>query len=182
MKLKDLHKITKMHPTAFENAQKFYDKYIKGKFDNNAVVLEFGSYDVNGTLKPIFISHKYTGLDMEQGPNVDIVANSHSVPLDNASVDVIISSSNFEHDDQFWVTFLEMCRLIKEGGYIYICAPSTGMYHGYPGDCWRFYADSWKALEKWAKQNNQNISLVESYIDPRDHWKDSIGIFIKNQA
>jgi SAM-dependent methyltransferase len=169
-----------MHQSAFENARIFYDKYIKGNFGSEATVVEFGSYDVNGTLKPIFSSHKYVGIDMFAGPNVDIVSNSHSVPLEDASVDVILSSSNFEHDDQFWTTILEMCRLIKPGGYIYICAPSAGPYHGHPGDCWRFYADSWKALEKWSIQNKYNITLVESYICQKDGWKDSIGIYKMN--
>jgi SAM-dependent methyltransferase len=168
-----------MHPTAFDNATKFFAKYIDGKFGPEANVLEFGSYDCNGTLKPIFQNFKYRGLDMSEGPNVDIVANAHDVPLESQSIDIIVSSSNFEHDDQFWVTFLEMCRLLRPGGYIYICAPSTGMYHGFPGDCWRFYADSWKALEKWAVQNKFDISLVESYIDASGYWQDSVGIYLK---
>jgi hypothetical protein len=81
-----------------------------------------------------------------------------------------------------------MCRVLKPGGYMYVQAPSNGPYHGWPGDNWRFYIDSWKALEKWGKKLGYDIELVEHYIDettpappsegPR-FWNDSIGIYRK---
>jgi hypothetical protein len=79
------------------------------------------------------------------------------------------------------MTFLEMCRILKPGGFIYINAPSAGPYHGHPGDCWRFYKDSWKALQKWANENSYQLELVQTYIDPRlkEVWHDSVGIFKK---
>jgi SAM-dependent methyltransferase len=167
-----------MHPTAFDNCVKFYNTYLKNHPETTKVV-DFGSYDVNGTLRPIFEKMNYTGIDMSEGPNVDVVTNNQSTPFENNSFDVVTSSSNFEHDDCFWVTFLEMCRIVKSGGYIYINAPSAGIYHGFPGDCWRFYADSWKALEKWANKNSYDIELVESYVDSGTFWCDSVGIFKK---
>jgi hypothetical protein len=72
-----------------------------------------------------------------------------------------------------------MCRVIKSGGYIYLNAPSSGPYHGHPGDNWRFYKDSWSCLAKWGVMNNYEIELVESYIDESEAWKDSVGIFKK---
>lgn len=172
-----------MHPSAYENALKFYTKYVECLVKSKQVeVIDFGSYDVNGTLKPIFKNCIYKGLDMSAGPNVDIVSTGDKIPLEDNSIDVATSSSNFEHDDCFWQTFLEMCRVVKSGGYIYINAPSSGPHHGYPGDCWRFYADSWKALEKWAIKNGFAITLIETYIDNTGLWKDSVGIFLKNDS
>lgn len=167
-----------MHTTAQQNAQKFYDKYCQHDIENKTI-LDVGSYDLNGTLKPMFQKGKYTGLDMAEGPNVDIVAPSSKMPIENESFDIILSTSCFEHDDFFWLTFLEMCRVLKKDGLIYINAPSSGPYHGHPGDNWRFYKDSWISLEKWGKMNNYNIELIESYIDNSGEWKDSIGIFKK---
>lgn len=169
-----------MHPSAYLHAQKFYEKYCTDGIEHKSI-LDVGSYDVNGTLRPIFAFGKYFGLDMACGPNVDIVAESHNIPLDDNSFDIVVSSSCFEHDDMFWVTFLEMCRVVKSGGYIYIQAPSSGPYHAHPVDNWRFYKDSWAALARWAIKNNYNIQLVESYIDNNasDGWHDSIGIFRK---
>lgn len=167
-----------MHPSAYMFATQFYNTYCTGLVDT-ATIVDFGSYDVNGTLKPIFGKHKYIGIDMSEGPNVDIVCDNSKTPFENNTVDVVVSSSCFEHDDCFWETFLEMCRIIKEGGYIYINAPSAGDYHGYPGDCWRFYKDSWSALAKWANKNGYIIELVYSHVEPTGHWKDSMGVFQK---
>lgn len=173
-----------MHNTALINAQKFYTKYCIKNIDKK-IVVDIGSYDVNGTLKPIFTKAKqYIGIDQQSGPNVDIVCSSHNIPLEDNYTDIIISSSCFEHDNMFWITFLEMCRIVKPEGYIYINAPSNGPYHAYPVDNWRFYLDSWTALKEWAEYNLYNIELIESYIDKetsscRAKWQDSVGIFQK---
>ena len=169
-----------MHNSAYKNTEKFYYKYCVEKIENKKI-LDVGSYSVNGNVRPIFERGQYIGVDMEMGPNVDVVANANNLPFEKNSFDIIVSISCFEHDDMFWVTFLEMCRVLNEGGYMYINAPSNGPYHGYPGDNWRFYADSWKALEKWGIKNNYNINLTESYISEaeEDGWKDSVGIFQK---
>jgi hypothetical protein len=176
-----------MHHSAYVNAEKFYHKYCEKNIENKKI-LDVGSYDVNGTMKPIFEKGQYVGLDMEAGPNVDIVRVSHDIPFEKDEFDIVISSSCFEHDDMFWISFQEMCRVLKPGGYMYVQAPSNGPYHGWPGDNWRFYIDSWKALEKWGKKLGFDIELVEHYIDdttphhPNEGfrlWNDSIGIYRK---
>ena len=179
-----------MHYSAYVNAQKFYEKYCYENIQNKKI-LDVGSYDVNGTMKPIFEQGQYIGLDMEKGPNVDIVGKSHEIPFIDNFFDIVISSSCFEHDDMFWVSFKEMCRVLKSGGYMYIQAPQNGPYHGWPGDNWRFYADSWRALEKWGKSLGYEVELVESYIDEKTPspeyegnriWNDSIGIYRKKPS
>jgi len=175
-----------MHYSAYVNAEKFALKYYPNL--ENKKILDVGSYDVNGTLKPIFERGIYTGLDMEAGPNVDVVSDAHNIPFENEHFDIVTSSSCFEHDDMFWVTFLEMCRVVKPGGYLYVQAPSNGPYHGWPGDNWRFYIDSWKALEKWGKREGYDIDLIEHYIDETTPappyegdriWDDSVAIYRK---
>lgn len=166
-----------MHVTAYQNAAKFVKTYVDLSKKMDLTVVDIGSYDVNGTMKPLFPGVRYIGVDQSPGPNVDVVASADKVPLDAQTADVVVSSSCFEHDVSFWETFLEMVRIAKPNGYIYICAPSAGPYHGYPGDCWRFYKDSWKALATWGTKKGYNVSLVESYIDTSGNWKDSVGIF-----
>lgn len=171
-----------MHNTAFNNAKLFYEEYCSDNIENK-IVLDIGSMDFNGSLKPIFAkAKKYIGLDQYHGNNVDLVGSSHQIPLPNDFADIIVCSSCFEHDNMFWVSFLEICRVIKTLGY-YINAPSNGPYHAYPVDNWRFYLDSWKALKEWANYNNYNVELLKSYIDPTKSscgdWNDSVGIFKK---
>jgi len=168
-----------MHTSAYQNLQYFYTRYCK-HLTTESIVLDFGSYNVNGTARPIFAKHNYIGVDICEGPNVDLIFDNYKLDLPDNYADTIVSSSCFEHDGMFWLTFLEMCRLIKPSEYFYIQAPSEGHYHPYPNDCYRFYKDSWAALEKWGQRNNYNIKLVKGYIDTKDeHWKDSIGIFQK---
>jgi SAM-dependent methyltransferase len=178
-----------MHHSAYLNAKKFFEKYCNHNIKDKKI-LDVGSYDVNGTMKPIFENGIYIGLDMEEGPNVDVVGVSHDIPFKDNYFDIVISSSCFEHDDMFWVSFQEMCRVLKPGGLMYVQAPQNGPYHGWPGDNWRFYADSWKALEKWGKKIGFEIELIESYIDettpPAQHegnriWNDSVGIYKKKE-
>lgn len=175
-----------MHTTAYDNAQKFYDKYCKDNIQNKTI-LDIGSWDGgNGSLKNIFSLGKYIGLDIQKGPNVDIIGSSHDIPFRDNSFDIVVSSSCFEHDPMFWITFLEISRVIKPSGYIYVCAPSAGPYHPdkCPGDSWRFYPDSWFSLCLWSKKHQHNIELIETYIDkrynpPDEDWQDSVGIFKK---
>lgn len=176
-----------MHYSAYKNAERFYHAYCENNIENKKI-LDVGSYDTNGCMRPIFEKGNYLGVDMEPGPNVDVVANGHDLPFKDETFDIVISSSCFEHDDMFWETFSEMCRVAKKGGYIYVQAPSNGPYHGWPGDNWRFYIDSWLALERWGNKLGYDIELVERYIDETtpspDYegnrvWDDSIGIFRK---
>ena len=52
-----------MHYSAYANAEKFYHKYCEKNIENKKI-LDVGSYDVNGTMKPIFEKGQYVGLDM----------------------------------------------------------------------------------------------------------------------
>lgn len=168
-----------MHDSAYINALWFCIKYCTPI--ENKLILDIGSADVGGCLQPIFAEGKYIGLDLSPNFNVDICANSHHLPFKDESFDIIVTSSCFEHDPMFWVTFLEMCRVLKTGGMMYINAPSSGWYHGYPVDCYRFLQDAWSGLAQWGC-TKYSIKLVESYIDKDSpNWKDSVGIFQKEK-
>lgn len=171
-----------MHASAEKNYRNFLKKYIVPGHEM-VKILDIGSYDINGTLKPSSLEHipavEYVGLDMSAGPNVDVVSNSNNLPFNDNSFDLCISSSAFEHDEKFWLTFNEMVRVAKEGALIYVCAPSAGHYHGVPKDCWRFYEDSWGALADWS-----GVDLLESFVEKNgtDEWNDSVGIFRKRHS
>ena len=138
--------------------------------------------DVNGTLRSFApADSEYIGVDLQSGPGVDVVLpNPVWFPF-NMEFDLIVSTSCFEHDPMFWVTFKEMIKVLKPGGFIYLSAPSNGPYHGYPGDCWRFYPDAAKALETWSYLCGYPVTLVETFLVPprRDIWTDNVMIFGK---
>lgn len=169
-----------MHDSAKNIGKSFFDIYISHR---TRKILGVGSMDINGTLRedcPQDI--EYVGIDLAPGPGVDIVlSDQYSFPFRDTSFDMIVSTSCLEHDQMFWLTFSEMCRVLIPGGYIYINAPSNGIYHAYPHDCWRFYPDAGLALEAWANRSGQQIRLVESFTARQDAdiWNDFVSIFIK---
>lgn len=140
-------------------------------------VLDVGSQDVNGTYRGLFGSGvKYVGMDMWAGRNVDLVMDDPYVfPVGDREFELVISGQAFEHIEFFWLTFLEMCRVCS--GHIIVIAPSNGIVHRYPVDCWRFYPDSWKALERYARRMGYEVELLESGIHTGKEFNDSYGIY-----
>lgn len=166
-----------MHDTAMEIGSAFFDVYCS----NWKIVLELGSMDVNGSLRascPAGV--QYLGMDVEHGKSVDLIVKvGEQLPLRSDIADAIISSSQLEHDDFFWETFLEFARVVRPGGFIYINAPSNGVYHRYPNDNWRFYPDCGHVLARWARKHGHDIVLVESFVADKknDVWNDFVAIF-----
>jgi len=168
-----------LHDTAYAIGRSFFACYVQPE----AAILEIGSMNVNGGLRDFCpAGSSYTGVDFTPGPGVDLVVEQVAkLPFDPGAFDAVVSSSAFEHDAMFWVTFLEICRVVKEGGYIYINAPSKGDYHCHPIDAWRFFPDSGVALCTWARLNGYHMTLLESFITQNDAevWNDCVMIFGK---
>jgi hypothetical protein len=143
-------------------------------------VVDIGSMDVNGTYRHLFPECRYIGIDMEPGPGVDIVASEpYRYPLSSSTADLVVSGQAFEHMEFFWLGWLDMCRIVKRGGLIFLLAPSRGPEHRYPVDCWRFYPDGFRALAKWA-----GVELLEVSTDWAEDpdpgsapWGDTVGVF-----
>ena len=167
-----------MHDTSREIGNKFIELYCQADYQK---ILDIGSMNIGGSLKDYCPSTvEYTGVDIEAGEGVDIVLDDpYLFPFKEKSFDIIVTSSTFEHNQMFWLTFCEMSRVLKDGGYMYINAPSNGAFHQYPYDNWRFYPDAGVALEKWANRNGYQINIVESFISFRksDLWNDFVMIF-----
>jgi SAM-dependent methyltransferase len=172
-----------MHDTAMISGSLFGKVYGK----EGMKVLDVGGQDVNGSLrKPfeILLKINYTSLDIEEHSSVDVVMKPGDLfPFEDESFDLIISTSCFEHDPCFWMTFREMCRIIKKGGYIYVNAPSNGPYHGYPGDNWRFYSDAGQALAYWSGKTldgkSYPVRVEETFhvLPLKDQWIDFVTIW-----
>ena len=173
-----------MHLSSFEHMQDIANRFLVK--ESPISVLDIGSYDVNGSYKPIFQrgGNRYTGLDMVAGPNVDIVpASTYQFPLASNSFDLIVSGQTFEHTEFFWVTWLEMVRVTKPNGLIFLIAPSRGPEHRYPQDCWRFYPDGYRALAKIGKCELLEVSTDWTpHPDPDSSaWGDTVGVFKKSK-
>jgi SAM-dependent methyltransferase len=107
--------------------------------------LDVGSFNVNGCVRPFFTD--YIGVDMRQGPNVDMVMNAHHLEFPDATFDNVLCMEMLEHDDAFWVSVAELKRVLKPGGTLVITVPGIGFpKHDYPSDYWRFTAEALNVL------------------------------------
>jgi len=177
-----------MHQSSFEKMLSFRDAYLEGRQNEPLRILDLGSMDVNGSYKPIFDSTGwiYQGVDLSTGPNVDLVLqNPYSwKEIPSGSADVFVSGQAFEHIEFFWITILEVMRVLRTGGLCCIIAPAGGFEHRYPVDCWRFYPDGMRALARFARLTVLEVSTQwdpnpEYARDDSNRWHDSILICTK---
>ncbi len=171
-----------MHDSALRNGERFFATYVAQL--GPVTVVDIGAQDVNGSLKDVCPGNaRYVGVDFTAAKGVDIVlTDPYKLPFPSESLDVIVSSSCFEHSEMFWVLYLEILRTLKPSGLFYLNAPSNGEFHRFPVDCYRFYPDSGNALAKWAQMNGHNSIAIESYTSNqgRSQWNDYVCIFIKD--
>lgn len=173
-----------MHDTALIALQSLAVVYgFKG-----ASVVDIGGLNINGSARADFerLGMRYTVVDMEEHPSVDIVVKpGEPLPFATGSIDIILSTSCFEHDPVFWITFKEMTRIVNPStGIIYINAPAQGKYHSHPGDNWRFYQDAAQALAFWSgyEGNQYPVKVVETFhIFPKSaEWVDFVAIWSRH--
>ncbi len=173
-----------MHTTAMSNGKLFFVTYVAPLGDLS--VVDIGAQDVNGSLREVCpAAARYIGVDFAQGKGVDVVlTDPYKLPFETESVDVVVSSSCFEHSEMFWLVFAEILRILRPGGLFYLNVPSNGMFHRYPVDCWRFYPDSGHALVTWARRCGFRPTLLESFISHQEKelWNDFVAVFLKDEA
>jgi SAM-dependent methyltransferase len=171
-----------MQDTALEIGRAFLSIYGAP----NMAILDVGSQDLNGSLRTCAPpGATYVGVDVTPGPGVDVtLGDPHKLPFQDGRFDLIVSTSCLEHDPMFWLTFLEMARVTKPGGYIYINVPSNGQYHRFPTDNWRFYPDAGLGLQTWANREGLGVTLIESFVARRDNdsWNDTVLVFARGVA
>ncbi len=124
-------------------------------------VLEIGSYDVNGSVRMLF-KGEYTGIDREAGPGVDLVMDAGFMTFEDASFDVVVSTSQLEHDPTFWLTMRQVGRVLRIGGHFILTTHTTGFPPHNPPDFYRFLDDSWPVLMSMA-----GCDIVDSRSDPQ---------------
>ena len=174
-----------MHPSAKVYGEKFLEKYSPSVPANDKkVVVEVGAgVDIDRNIFNIKCGElglEYHAVDQLHSIDPEV---AYTLPMATESVDIVVSSSSFEHDDFFWITFLEIMRILKPHGLFYLNAPTNGAYHKYPVDNWRFYADSSNALVNWARKNRFPAVKLESFEGElmNDQWIDHVAVILKNE-
>lgn len=178
-----------MHKSSMLRMKCFVDNYVVG--GKGKKVLDIGSYDVCGSYKMLFsgIDIKYIGLDIERGPNVDIVMDELYSwdALQDEEFDYIISGQAFEHIEYPWLTIKEMYKKLKPDGIICVIAPNGLLEHKFPLDCYRYYADGMCAIAKWGGFEIIEVSVAgipdeKASIEWDDIWNDVCLVACKSKS
>lgn len=108
-------------------------------FDPPATVIEIGSRDVNGSIRPLFPTARYVGVDVMTGPKVDVVADGALVSLEVCGlaepVDVAVCCEVLEHAENWRAIVANMARLVRPGGAVVITAagPTRAPHSAFDG-------------------------------------------------
>lgn len=103
-------------------------------------VLEVGARNVTGAnLRQHFSNADYVGFDVRSGENVDVVGDAHRLSTYFAGqdkFDLILSTAVFEHLRMPWVAAVEIQKLLKVGGYVFVETHFSFSSHERP---WHFF-------------------------------------------
>lgn len=172
-----------MHSSSLVNMKKFVDKYMDVNISYK--ILDLGSQvvhgDINGSYRQYFEKPKWTyeGADLISGNNVDIVLQEpyRWKNIKSKTYDCVVCGQMFEHNEYFWLTMLEIKRILKSDGLCCIIAPSGGPEHKYPVDCYRFYPDGLKAVAKYVGMESLEVYAQwneDLYPDMDSEWRDCV--------
>ena len=142
-----------MHENSYKQMEKICKDFLN--INQSLDILDVGSCDVTGGIRspnhkvpqsyrPIFENSKwnYTGLDIQDGYNVDIVVDDlYEWKIPDNSYDVVISGQTLEHVKDTHKFIKSISKALKENGITIIIAPWTWQEHRFPVDCWRILPD-----------------------------------------
>ncbi|WP_449235885.1 class I SAM-dependent methyltransferase [Azospirillum doebereinerae] len=98
---------------------------------NGKRVLEIGSLDINGSIRQFFSNCEYTGLDLGEGPGVDVICSGEDFSAKSRHFDVVVSCEAMEHNVRYRETFLNMLRVLKGNGLMIMSCATLGRHrHG----------------------------------------------------
>lgn len=100
----------------WKGAAERYPRY----FNDPSTVIEFGSFNVNGSLREYFKCRCHVGIDWRPGPCVDIVSLAHEAPFPPPWFDTVASASLLEHDPYWDKSLAKMCAVMKPDGMLVV--------------------------------------------------------------
>jgi len=134
------------------NCLVFAVKHLSQKEVKGKKIIEIGSLNVNGSLRPVLESwqpDKYLGIDLQKGPGVDMVCRVEEMVevLGKESFDLVVATELLEHIKSWRLAISNIKNICKPGGTILITTRSIGFgYHGYPNDFWRYELKDMKKI------------------------------------
>jgi SAM-dependent methyltransferase len=138
-------------------------------------VLEVGSFNVNGSVRPILTGlqpAEYHGVDASAGDGVDQVLDCTALvdEFGAGSWDVVVSTEMLEHVEDWRACVRNLVQVLAPGGLLLVTTRSPGFpYHPFPGDYWRYTRVAVGRIV-----SNARLDAVEICDDP-----EAPGVFVK---
>lgn len=141
------------------------------RLPEDAKVMDLGSYDVNGSFKPLMRKGwQYLGVDRVCGPNVDaLTIDEYKLPCEAGAMDLIISSSCLQYVRNPFKMMESVYESLSPFGMVIVCAAATER----PGlislsenlcpngdiafDCWRILKDGMRELLEASRFNVERV-------------------------
>ena len=161
--------------------QQDFIKKVKTLFPDkfkNKMVIDFGSLDINGSNRQWFENCNYTGVDINEGKNVDYVSRCHDF-IDDNIYDVVISTEMLEHDMYWKKSLSNMLSLLSSGGLLIITCATTGRPEHGTKRSEPFTSPFTSQIDTWCDYyKNLTIEDVASVINPKQNFSE----YFENQT
>lgn len=143
-----------------KNIKKFKEPY-----------LEIGTrYSLTREIRKLFPNSEYIGIDMEDGPEVDVVldltkdVNIVDKVLNQKRFNTIFCLSVLEHCSNPFMMAQNITRLLNRNGVLYVSVPFSWEFHAYPSDYWRFTPEGIRILFPKIVFDLENSNMATSDI------------------
>ena len=138
--------------------------------------------DVGCGVKPYYpwfepYVREYVGVDLPGNPAADLEGSVESLPVDDASFDVVLCTQVLEHCDDPAQAVRELRRVLTSGGRVLLSTHGVMVYHPSPHDLWRWTHEGLRRLfhtnGEWATVSVQPSAgttatlalLISIYVD-----------------
>lgn len=82
---------------------------------------------------------RWTGIDMQPGHNVDVVADLHALPTEwEGRFTGVLCSEVLEHVARPWIALPKLRTVIRPGGWLVVTTLFAFPEHGFPDDFYRY--------------------------------------------
>ena len=88
-------------------------------------VIEVGSRNINGGVRDLIRAHEYVGIDLVDGPGVDLVCDARGYP-GGASFDLVVCCEVLEHDPDPSGLIAALGWLARPDGTVLVTAAGIG--------------------------------------------------------
>ena len=107
--------------------------------------------DVGCGVKPYYpffagIVSEYVGVDVVENPAADLLGSVESLPVEDASFDVVLCTQVLEHCEDPALAVRELRRVTAPGGRVLASTHGVQVYHPSPVDYWRWTHEGLRRL------------------------------------